>query len=118
MPTMSWWPTSESLILPNPYCRPPVETAPGDRLANFAYAAPERCGRGEVDRRAHVYALGMILNETFTGELLRGTGHKRIDAVAPDYAYLDSAVDSMVRQSPAERPATIAQISAVVFRAS
>lgn len=101
-----------------PLLQTSVETAPGDRLANFAYAAPEQCGHGEVDRRADVYALGVILNEMFTGELLRGTGHKRIDSVAPDFAYLDAVVHSMVRQSPAERPATLAQICEAVFRAS
>jgi|ERR1035441_966728 serine/threonine protein kinase len=66
--TISWWPTSESLILPKPYCRPPLRP----HLGTGSQTSPT-----------------LILNEMFTGELLRGTGHKRIDAVAPDYAYLD-----------------------------
>jgi hypothetical protein len=46
----------------------------------------------------------------FTNQLLQGTGHKQIGAVAPEYAYLDKIVDRMVRQSPAERPSSIAEI--------
>ena len=91
-----------------------VDTAPGERLANFQYAAPEQRTRGEVDQRADVYALGLILNEMFTGQLLQGTGHKTIQSVAPDHAFLDELVDKMVRQSPAERPQSIEAIQTVL----
>lgn len=88
-----------------------VETAPTKRLANFQYAAPEQRARGlQVDCRADIYALGLILNEMFTGEIPQGTGYKTIEKVVPDFVYLDEIVSSMLRQSPAERPASIEAI--------
>jgi serine/threonine protein kinase len=87
-----------------------VQTKKGDRLANRDYAAPEQRRKGAtVDGRADIYALGLILNEMFTGELPLGTGYKRIGAVAPDYAYLDRLVGRMIQGSPAKRP-TLAAI--------
>ncbi len=94
-----------------------VETKPGERLANFLYAAPEQKIRGKsADSRADVYALGLMLHEMFTGDVPLGTGHKRIADVAPAFAYLDALIDLMRRQSPDERPATIADIKGLVQR--
>jgi serine/threonine protein kinase len=85
-----------------------VETAPGTRLANFQYAAPEQRSRGhEVDHRADIYAIGLILNELFTGEVPLGTGYRTIESVAPQFVYLDEIVSTMLRQSPSDRPASI-----------
>ncbi len=82
-----------------------VETRQADRLANFQYAAPEQRARGRtVAHRADVYALGLILNEMFTGEVLQGTGFRTIASLAPDYSYLDPVVENMVRQDPDQRP--------------
>ena len=88
-----------------------VETRNGDRLANFQYAAPEQRDRGrQVDLRADIFARGLILNEVFTGEVLQGSGYKTIASVAPDFAYLDDLVGTMVRQSPLDRPGTVGAI--------
>jgi len=85
-----------------------VETSPNARLANFQYAAPEQRSRGaDVDHRADIYALGLILNEMFTGGVPHGTGYKTISSVAPDYSYLDEVVSTMLRQSVQKRPASI-----------
>jgi eukaryotic-like serine/threonine-protein kinase len=54
-----------------------VETAPDVRLANFQYAAPEQKMRGRtVDRRTDIYALGLMLNELFTGEIPHAVGYR------------------------------------------
>ena len=85
-----------------------VETRPNDRLANFKYAAPEQRTRGlTVDHRADIFALGLMLNEIFTGDVPHGTGFKTIESVDPDFIYLDGLVMEMIQQSPAERPTSI-----------
>lgn len=88
-----------------------VETSNQERLANFVYSAPEQRIRGrEVTQRADIYALGLILNEMFTGEVPQGSGFKCISEVAPQFAYLDPIVDSMLQQQPQQRPASVAEI--------
>lgn len=81
-----------------------VETKDGTRLANFQYAAPEQRVRGtDVDHRADIYALGLMLNELFTGQLALGTNFKTIGAMSPENAFLDSIVDQMLQQDPGSR---------------
>lgn len=82
-----------------------VETEQNERLANFQYAAPEQRTRGrEVGPNADVYALGLMLNQMFTGEIPLGTQFKKIGTAALQFAYLDEVVDKMMRQDPAQRP--------------
>jgi serine/threonine protein kinase len=87
-----------------------VDTMPQERLANFRYAAPEQRSKGEVDQRADIYALGLILYEIFTGQLLQGTQHRKIGTINPNYLYLDPIVESMTCQSPGDRLAAISLI--------
>lgn len=90
-----------------------VETAAGDRLANFSYAAPEQKQRGgAVDARADIFALGLILNELFTGVVPHGKAHKTISEAAPQFSYLDPLVDRMMAQNPGARPASVAAVKA------
>ncbi|MDG0816443.1 serine/threonine-protein kinase [Bdellovibrio svalbardensis] len=78
-----------------------VETQQQDRLANFQYAAPEqRYKGGIVDHRADIYALGLITNEIFTGEVPHGTGFKSIGGIVPELKYLDKIVEKMIHQDP------------------
>jgi serine/threonine protein kinase len=88
-----------------------VETKAASRLANFQYAAPEQRTRGaQMDSRTDIYALGLMLNEMFTNEIPLGTEYKRIASVDANYSYLDDLVASMLRQTSADRPASIEQI--------
>lgn len=81
-----------------------VETKEGTRLANFQYAAPEqRIREMVIDKKADIYALGLILNELFTGQLALGTNFKTISSVANGYPYLDILVDRMLQQDPTKR---------------
>lgn len=82
-----------------------VETKNNERLANFLYSAFEQRSRGQqVDSKADVYALGLILNEMFTGVVPQGTGFRKVADAAPDYAYLDGLIDLMLRQDSSLRP--------------
>jgi serine/threonine protein kinase len=88
-----------------------VETKPGDRLANFMYAAPEqRSKAAEVDHRADIFALGVILNEMFTGSPPQGQGYKTIADAAAEYSYLDELVSQMRMQEPDKRPSCVDDI--------
>jgi len=88
-----------------------VETSNHDRMANFQYSAPEQRVRGkQVTSASDIFAMGLILNEMFTGEIPQGTGYKRIVSVAPDHAFLDDMVAQMIHQAPEQRPETVAKI--------
>lgn len=92
-----------------------VETQANQRLANFQYAAPEQRTRGsEIGLPADVYALGLMLNELFTGVVPHGTQYKQIGDVAPSYAFLDAIVAEMLRQNPTERPGSVAALKRLI----
>jgi serine/threonine protein kinase len=85
-----------------------VETKPTTRLANFQYAAPEQRTRGgSTDARTDIFALGLILNEMFTGAIPHGTQYKTIASVLGDHGYLDDLVNAMMRHAASDRPASI-----------
>lgn len=81
-----------------------VETKATDRMANFQYAAPEQRKRGgNICFQTDIYALALILNEMFTGEIPQAVDHKKIADVNPDYKYLDDLFDQLYRQEPKDR---------------
>ena len=92
-----------------------VNTKANERLANFLYAAPEqrRPGSG-VDKRADIYALGLMLNELFTGEVPIGTAFRLVASTDAQYAYIDEVVDGMLRQNPDERPNSIQEVKSLL----
>jgi serine/threonine protein kinase len=82
-----------------------VETKPSSRLANFQYAAPEQRRPGQVvTKSADIFALGLLLNEMITGDVIHGIGHRTVASVSPHYSYLDALVAEMVQQEPSKRP--------------
>jgi serine/threonine protein kinase len=94
-----------------------VETGPGQRLANFQYAAPEQRVPGkDVGFLADIYALGLMLNEMFTGEVPHGTDPTPISSVSRDHAFLDPIVTAMLNQAPEKRPASISDVKILIQR--
>ena len=70
-----------------------VETGDEQRLANFQYAAPEQRKPGQpVGVPADLYALGLILNEMFTGVVPQGTEYQPISSVSEEDAFLDEVI--------------------------
>jgi serine/threonine protein kinase len=96
-----------------------VVTAPTQRLANFQYAAPEqRTPNRPVGPTADIYALGLMLNEMFTGAVPHGTNYRKIADVAAQFGFLDGIVENMLQQEPARRPQTIADVKGMIQRYS
>ncbi len=88
-----------------------VETKADERLANFQYAAPEQRTQGRsVDHRADIFALGLILNELFTGHVPHGEGYRTIGSLHADYIYLDELVARMIQNEPEKRLQSIEEI--------
>ncbi len=85
-----------------------VKTKVGAKMANAGYFASEQRIKGaKVDHRADIFALGLILNEMFTGAVPHGAGYKVIESVAPEFAYLDPLVERMIQNDPGARPDSI-----------
>lgn len=81
-----------------------VETKVSSKMANFQYAAPEQRIKGKiVDKSADIYALGLILNELFTGEVPYGVNYKKIADSCPEYSFLDIVVNMMIQQNKENR---------------
>ena len=94
-----------------------VDTSPATRLANFQYAAPEQRVPGQsVDQAADIYALGLILNEIFTGSVPHGTNYRLIASDAPEYSFLDQIVASMIRQEADQRLQSIYEIKIQILK--
>jgi serine/threonine protein kinase len=88
-----------------------VETSLATRLANFVYAAPEQRQAGvQSGVPADIFALGLILNEIFTGVVPHGSDFRRIGDVHSEFAYLDAVVDAMTRQSPDARLVSVEEV--------
>ncbi len=68
------------------------------------YAAPEQRKTGyKPDGKADIYALGLMLNEMFTGKEPDGDGQPKIEDAAPGYGYLDWLVERMTKKDSAQR---------------
>ena len=94
-----------------------VETTPAQRLANFQYAAPEQRTPGQpAGGPADLYALGLILNEMFTGAVPQGTEYRLISSVSKEFDFLDEIVAKMLRQVPQERPGSIQELKGLIQR--
>ena len=63
-----------------------------------------------MDQRADIFALGLILNEMFTGQVPHGTHYKTVEDIAPDLKYLDHVVGTMLHRSPDKRPQSVAEV--------
>jgi serine/threonine protein kinase len=81
-----------------------VETKPNSRLANFEYASPEQ--RKKPYSSSHlsdIYALGLLLNEMFTGRAPIGEGYPTVATFSAQHGYLDEIVRQAIRHSPSDR---------------
>ena len=81
-----------------------VITLENDRMANRYYAAPEQSKLGAtVGPPADTFALGLMLNELFTGSIPKALGFKRICDVDQEFGYLDALFEKLFQQDPEKR---------------
>jgi serine/threonine protein kinase len=92
-------------------------TKPGERLANFEYAAPEQLAPGKkADERTDIFALGLLLYRIFTREVPRGTNPRQISSAAPEFPYLDDIANAMIQNEPASRPRSVADVKRLLMQ--
>ena len=102
-----------------------TRTGTGEVKGKMAYMAPEQAMADPVDRRADIYALGAVLWEMLTGARMHGEGTdleilRRIATQRPKPvrevrgsvpAALSDLITRMTAESPADRPATAAEVA-------
>lgn len=89
-----------------------IETKDSSRLANFSYHAPEQIeAGGSITSATDIFALGLILNEMFTGKIPSGDNYKKISEVNSGFAFLDKVVQKMLSQNSADRYQSIDELN-------
>jgi serine/threonine protein kinase len=84
-----------------------VQTSAGDRLANFAFSAPEQFQRNPTPHQTmDLFALGQIVQWLVTGDTHRGTGRRQLATVDTSFAPIDPVIDALLQQDPSQRPQT------------
>ena len=88
-------------------------TQSGERLANEKYRAPEQTKHSseKIGFYTDVFAMGLILNELFTGKVPAGENYPKIADCYPSFAELDDLVARMIKSKPEEREGDIDRVS-------
>lgn len=90
-------------------------TKKGDRMANFAFSAPEQFEKdATITEAADVFALGQVLYWCATQNTFRGTSPPSMASVHESYAPFDNLVISMSRQQPSARIQTGCEVLATL----
>lgn len=85
------------------------------------YAAPEQYGRAQTTPQADVYSLGALLHALLTGNDPAESPFRFAPlpiGESPELAELDALIQRMVATAPEERPASVAEVKAVLQRLS
>jgi len=104
-------------------------TVPGAALGTFGYMSPEQFTGAEVDERADIFALGVMVVEVLTGERpFKGTTYNELAHAVFHEAYhlpgdskevraLDDALQRCMARERSERYATVAEMRDAVIPA-
>ncbi|HEX3764020.1 MAG TPA: protein kinase [Kofleriaceae bacterium] len=85
------------------------ETRSGSLKGKLSYMAPEQCRGIQVDRRADVYALGVVLYElATTTRMIKGEN---------DYLVMEQIVHGKIAPPQSRRPGLPAELAEIIMRA-
>ena len=88
-----------------------VQTISNEILANRIYYAPEQYEKdANVDNRADIFALGMILYKLFIKSNMRGSNNERVGDFFPEMSFLDAIIYKMTSKKPEDRFQSIQEI--------
>jgi serine/threonine protein kinase len=88
------------------------QTRHGEAVGTSYYLSPEQAAGGEVDPRADIYSLGVILHEMLTGKpyladdaaaLLHRHLHDPVPQLPPDLAPFQPLLDQLMAKHPDQR---------------
>lgn len=79
-----------------------VETKKTDKMCNYKYAAPEQKVSLTISSATDVFAVGLMLNELFTGEVPQGLKYKKIAEIYR-LSYLDEIVELAICNDQRDR---------------
>ena len=79
-------------------------TEANNRMGNFMFMAPEQMdSKAPPTPATDIYAVGQILYWLVTGDVIRGTGHKKLASFDASLGRFDSIVERCVQQDPKSR---------------
>lgn len=91
-----------------------VETKKGDRMANFAFSAPEQFQRvNEPHPTMDIFALGQLITWIITGDVARGS-RTPLTSYDPSYSIIEPIVIKMLDASPSQRPQSIEEVEKMI----
>jgi serine/threonine-protein kinase len=85
-------------------------TEKGERLANFEFSAPEQAHTVGATPQMDFYAFGQVLQWYCLGSVHKGTARKKLTDFSQELKNLDSVIDKCLRNDPAQRPTSVAEI--------
>ncbi|QQZ60234.1 protein kinase [Paenibacillus sonchi] len=89
-----------------------VKTEKKDRLANFAFSAPEQFQvKPETEPTMDLFALGQLIQWLITDDTVRGVGRTQLKSVHESFAPLDPIVDLLLQYDPINRPQNATEVS-------
>lgn len=95
-----------------------AHTEKGDRMANYAFSAPEQFVRGTSPHvTMDIFAIGQIVTWAITGEVARGDRESLVK-INQSYEIIEPAIRKALNINPNERPQSVSEIREIITEIS